>query len=93
MAAAWLVARKDLEIEFRTRTAFFSAMVFSILAIAIFYFAWDASVVSPTDRVITKAIVSAPDSAPAESVALTDTTGWKSSSVIVPLAELGEPTV
>ncbi len=50
IAAAWLVARKDLEIEFRTRTAFFSAMVFSILAIAIFYFAWDASVVSPTDR-------------------------------------------
>ena len=50
IAAACLVARKDLEIEFRTRTAFFSAMVFSILAIAIFYFAWDASVVSPTDR-------------------------------------------
>jgi heme exporter protein B len=50
MAAAWLVARKDLAIEFRTRTAFFSALVFSILAITIFYFTWDASVVSPADR-------------------------------------------
>jgi heme exporter protein B len=50
IGAAWLVARKDLAIEFRTRTAFLSAFVFSVLAIAIFYFAWDASVVSPTDR-------------------------------------------
>ena len=50
LAAAWLVARKDLAIEFRTRTAFFSALVFSVLAITIFYFAWDASIVSPTDR-------------------------------------------
>jgi heme exporter protein B len=49
-AAAWLVARKDLEIEFRTRTAFFSALVFAVLALAIFYFAWDASIVSPNDR-------------------------------------------
>jgi len=30
--AAWLVARKDLAIEFRTRTAFFSALVFAVLA-------------------------------------------------------------
>lgn len=50
LAAAWLVARKDLAIEFRTRTAFLAAFVFSVLAIAIFYFAWDASIVSPADR-------------------------------------------
>jgi heme exporter protein B len=50
IAGAWLVARKDLAIEFRTRTAFFSALVFSVLAITIFYFAWDPSVVTPTDR-------------------------------------------
>lgn len=50
LAAAWLVARKDMAIEFRTRTAFFSALVFSVLAITIFYFAWDPSVVAPRDR-------------------------------------------
>jgi heme exporter protein B len=50
MSAAWLVARKDLAIEFRTRTAFFSALVFAILALTIFYFTWDESVVTPADR-------------------------------------------
>jgi heme exporter protein B len=47
--AALLVARKDLAIEFRTRTAFFSALVFALLAIVIFYFAWDATAVSSAD--------------------------------------------
>jgi heme exporter protein B len=47
---AWLVARKDLAIEFRTRTAFLSALVFSVLALCIFYFAWDESIVSAADR-------------------------------------------
>jgi heme exporter protein B len=42
------LARKDLTIEFRTRTAFFSALVFAILALCIFYFAWDESIVPPT---------------------------------------------
>jgi heme exporter protein B len=42
--------RKDLAIEYRTRTAFLSAVVFSILGLTIFYFAWDQSVVSPGDR-------------------------------------------
>ena len=46
LAAAWLVARKDLAIEFRTRTAFLSALVFAVLAIAIFYFTWDESIVT-----------------------------------------------
>jgi len=47
LRAAWLLARKDLTIEFRTRTAFFSALVFAVLALCIFYFAWDESIVPP----------------------------------------------
>ena len=47
--ASWLVARKDLAIEFRTRTAFFSALVFSLLGLTIFYFAWDATAVAAID--------------------------------------------
>jgi heme exporter protein B len=50
LAAAWLVARKDLAIEFRTRTAFFSALVFAVLALCIFYFAWDPSVTAASER-------------------------------------------
>lgn len=49
LAAAWLVARKDLAIEFRTRSAFFSALVFALLAVVIFFFAWDATAVSSLD--------------------------------------------
>ena len=44
------MARKDLAIEFRTRTAFLSALVFSVLAIAIFYFTGDESIVTAADR-------------------------------------------
>lgn len=44
-----LIARKDLTIEFRTRSAFFSAVVFSLLAIVIFYFAWDPTGVAAVD--------------------------------------------
>jgi heme exporter protein B len=50
LAAAWLIARKDLAIELRTRTAFLSALVFAVLALCIFYFTWDQSVVPPADR-------------------------------------------
>ena len=46
---AWLIARKDLAIEFRTRSAFFSAVVFSLLSIVIFYFAWDVTAVAAID--------------------------------------------
>ena len=46
---AWLIARKDLVIEFRTRSAFLSAVVFALLGIVIFYFAWDATAVSAVD--------------------------------------------
>jgi heme exporter protein B len=49
LAAAWLVARKDLSIELRTRTAFFSALVFALLGLTIFYFAWDPTGVSAID--------------------------------------------
>ena len=48
-SAALLIARKDLTIEFRTRTAFFSALVFALLAIVIFYFAWDPTAVPAVD--------------------------------------------
>jgi heme exporter protein B len=46
---ALLVARKDLSIEFRTRSAFVSALVFSVLSIVIFRFTWDSTVVGPLD--------------------------------------------
>jgi len=46
---AVLIARKDLAIEFRTRSAFLSAVVFALLGIVIFYFAWDPTGVSAVD--------------------------------------------
>src|SRR3954463_8199057 len=46
---AWLIARKDLTIEFRTRSAFFSAVVFALLALVIFYYAWDPTAVTVSD--------------------------------------------
>lgn len=47
--AALLIARKDLTIEFRTRTAFLSSVVFAVLGLAIFYFAWSSSAVAAID--------------------------------------------
>ena len=49
LAATWLIARKDMAIEFRTRSAFFSAVVFTLLSVAIFYFTWDPTAVSSAD--------------------------------------------
>jgi heme exporter protein B len=49
LSAAWLVARKDLAIEYRTRSAFFSAVVFALLGLVIFYYSWDPTAVSATD--------------------------------------------
>jgi heme exporter protein B len=46
---ALLIARKDLAIEFRTRSAFLSVLVFALLGIVIFYFAWDSTAVSAAD--------------------------------------------
>jgi heme exporter protein B len=49
LGGAWLIARKDLAIEFRTRTAFLAVLVFAVLGVAIFYFAWDATAVPAMD--------------------------------------------
>jgi heme exporter protein B len=49
ISAAWLIARKDLAIEFRTRSAFVSAVVFALLGLVIFYYAWDPTAVAVTD--------------------------------------------
>ena len=49
LSVAWLIARKDLAIEFRTRTAFLSAVVFALLGLVIFYFAWDPTAVTTSD--------------------------------------------
>lgn len=49
LAGAWIVARKDLRIELRTRSAFLSVLVFTVLGLAIFFFAWDPTAVAPLD--------------------------------------------
>jgi heme exporter protein B len=49
VSQAWLIARKDLAIEFRTRSAFLSAVVFALLGLVIFYYAWDPTAVAVTD--------------------------------------------
>ena len=49
LAAAWFIARKDLVVELRTRSAFLSAAVFTVLAAAIFFYTWDPTAVSAAD--------------------------------------------
>jgi heme exporter protein B len=49
LAAAWIIARKDLAIELRTRSAFLSVLVFTLLSLVIFFFAWDQTAVSALD--------------------------------------------
>ena len=49
LAAAWIVARKDLAIELRTRSAFMSVVVFTLLGLVTFYFAWDPTAVASID--------------------------------------------
>jgi heme exporter protein B len=49
LAVAWMIARKDLAIEYRTRSAFFSSLVFSLLGVSIFYMVWDPTAVRPID--------------------------------------------
>ena len=46
---AWVIARKDLAIEFRTRSEFLSAAVFALLGLVIFYYSWDPTAVTATD--------------------------------------------
>jgi heme exporter protein B len=49
LSMAWLIARKDLSIEFRTKSAFMASLVFALLGIVIFYFAWDSTAVTSAD--------------------------------------------
>ncbi len=49
VAGAWAVARKDLLIEFRTRSALMAAIVFAVLAVVIFRFTWDPTAIRSTD--------------------------------------------
>jgi len=48
-AAAWTIAKKDLAIELRTKSAFLSVVVFTLLGLVIFFFAWDSTAVSAVD--------------------------------------------
>lgn len=49
LSVALMIARKDLAIEYRTRSAFFSSLVFSLLGVSIFYMVWDPTAVRPLD--------------------------------------------
>lgn len=47
--AAWIVASKDLTVELRSRSAFLAVLVFAVLGLAVFYFAWDPTAVAAID--------------------------------------------
>lgn len=49
LADAWRIARKDLLIEYRTRSAFLAAAVFAVLAVVIFRFTWDPTAIPSLD--------------------------------------------
>lgn len=49
LRAALTIAGKDLRIEWRTRSAFLSALAFSVLALTLFFFAWDPTAVASID--------------------------------------------
>src|SRR5947199_5528323 len=49
LAQAWTVARKDLLLEFRTRTAILSAVVFTALVLTVFNFGRDPTAVPTID--------------------------------------------
>jgi heme exporter protein B len=49
LAAALLIARKDLSIEYRTRSAFLAALAFALVSVVIFRFAWDQTTVTALD--------------------------------------------
>src|SRR6267143_5473345 len=48
-AQAWAVARKDLVLEFRTRTALLSTVVFTVLVLTVFNFGRDPTAVAAID--------------------------------------------
>lgn len=47
--AALVIARKDLLIELRSRSVILSALAFALLALTIFFFAWDPTAVASVD--------------------------------------------
>src|SRR5256885_15845168 len=49
LSQAWTVARKDLLLEFRTRTAIVSALVFTALVLTVFNFGRDPTAVPTID--------------------------------------------
>ncbi len=49
MGVALAVARKDLKVEWRTKTAFISSLVFAVLVLAVLYFARDKTSVGDYD--------------------------------------------
>ena len=49
LTQAWAVARKDLVLEFRTRTALVSAVVFTALVLTVFNFGRDPTAVPTID--------------------------------------------
>src|SRR5690606_39922287 len=49
LEGAWLIARKDLSIEYRTRSAFFAAITFALVSVVVFRFAWDPTTVTALD--------------------------------------------
>src|SRR5881398_3573673 len=49
LGQAWTVARKDLVLEFRSRTAILSAVVFTVLVLLVFNFGRDPTAVAAVD--------------------------------------------
>ena len=49
LGAVWAIVVKDATVEWRTKTAFMSAVVFAILVLSILYFARDPTAVSSMD--------------------------------------------
>lgn len=49
LAASLVVARKDIVIELRSRSVILSALTFTLLALTIFFFAWDPTAVASID--------------------------------------------
>jgi heme exporter protein B len=49
LGEAWIIAAKDLRLEYRSRTAFLSSLAFTALVLAIFNFARDPTVITASD--------------------------------------------
>ena len=49
LGAALIIAAKDVAVELRTRSAFLSVVVFAVLSLVTFFFAWDQTAVSAVD--------------------------------------------